>query len=78
MIMFTAFNSLQNSVSTIYDDYGYTNLGTLSLLFLYFVYGISTFFTPFFIRKWGYKTIMFVSALGYALYELAGLIIALW
>ena len=76
--MFTAFNSLQNSVSTIYDDYGYKNLGTASLLFLYFVFGVSTFFTPFIIRKWGYKTVMFVSSLGYALYELAGLIIALW
>ena len=27
MIMFTAFNSLQNIVSKIYNEYGYTNLG---------------------------------------------------
>lgn len=68
MIMFTAFNSLQNSVATIFNDYGYTNLGKASLLFLYFVFGISTFITPYFIRKWGYKKVMFISSLGYALY----------
>lgn len=27
MIMFTAFNSLQNIVSKIYGEYGYDNLG---------------------------------------------------
>ena len=78
MIMFTAFNSLQNSVSTIFDDYGLDNLGKVSLLFLYGVFGVATFFTPFIIRKFGYKKVMFVSSLGYALYSLAGLIIALW
>jgi hypothetical protein len=68
MIMFTAFNSLQNSVSTIYEEYGFHNLGKYSLLFLYGVFGVSTFFTPFLIRKFGYKVVMFVSCLGYALY----------
>ncbi len=78
MIMFTAFNSLQNSVSTIYDDYHLDNLGKISLIFLYAIFAASTFFTPFIIRKFGYKKTMFVSSLGYALYSLAGLIIALW
>ena len=53
-------------------------LGKVSLLLLYAVFGVSTFFTPFIIRKFGYKKVLFVSCLGYALYELAGLIIALW
>src|SRR4051812_21956802 len=78
MLMFTAFNSLQNTVSTVYEDEGFTNLGKVSLLFLYFVFGATTFFTPFVIRKFGYNIVMFVSSLGYALYSLAGLIIVLW
>jgi hypothetical protein len=68
MIMFTAFNSLQNIVSKVYKEYGYDSLGETSILFLYFVFGVSTFFTPFVIRKYGFKKVMFVSSLGYAVY----------
>lgn len=78
MIMFTAFNSLQNIVSKIYSDYGYDNLGTASVLLLYFVYGAFTFVAPFLIRNLGYKKSMFLSSLGYGIFEGAGLIIALW
>ena len=78
MILFTAFNSLQNTVAGIYDDEGFTNMGKISLLFLYFVFGINTFFTGFLIRKFGYNRVLFISGLGYALYELAGLVIAMW
>lgn len=78
MLMFTAFNSLQNTVSTVYDDQGLENLGKVSLLFLYAVFGVTTFFTAFFIRKFGYNIVLFISSLGYALYSLAGLIIVLW
>ena len=77
MIMFTAFNSLQNIVSKIYGEYGYDNLGETSVLVLYFVFGMCTFITPFFIRKFGYKKVMFFSSLGYAAYEGVGLIISL-
>jgi len=41
-------------------------------------FGISTFFTPYIIRTFGYKKVMFVSSLGYGIYEGAGLMIALW
>lgn len=78
MIMFTAFNSLQNIVSKIYEDYGYHNLGTTSLIVVYGVFGAFTFFAPFVIRLLGFKKSMFVSCIGYALYETAGLIIAFW
>jgi MFS family permease len=78
MIMFTAFNSLQNIVSKIYNDYGYTNLGTASVLLLYFVYGLFPFIASFIIRKLGYKKAMFFSSLGYAVFEGAGLVITLW
>jgi MFS family permease len=46
-------------------------------LLLYFVFGVCTFITPFFIRKFGYKKVMFISSLGYAIYEGMGLIIGL-
>jgi hypothetical protein len=78
MIMFTAFHSLQNIVAKIYDDFGYKNMGTASIILLYFVYGSFTFFAPFIIRTLGYKKSMFISSLGYGLFEAAGLIIALW
>ena len=68
LLMFTAFNSLQNTVSGIYDDNGFTNLGKVSLFMVYFVFGICTFFTSFLIRKFGYNKVLFVSSLGYALY----------
>ena len=77
MIMFTAFNSLQNIVSKLYGEYGYTNLGTASIILLYFVYGAFTFFAPFIIRTFGFKKSMFISSLGYGIFEGAGMIIAL-
>lgn len=78
MIMFTAFNSLQNIVSKKYEEYGYHNLGTASIILLYFVYGVFTFPAPFIIRMLGFKKSMFISSLGYGLFEAAGLVIALW
>lgn len=78
MLMFTAFNSLQNSVSVVYKNPGFESLGKVSLITLYGVFGICTFFTPFIIRKFGYKIVFLISALGYALYSLAGLIIVMW
>jgi hypothetical protein len=78
MLMFTAFNSLQNIVSKIYADYGYDDLGEISILLLYFVFGVCTFFTPYIIRTFGYKKVMFCSSLGYVVFEGAGLVIALW
>jgi hypothetical protein len=68
MLMFTAFNSLQNTVSGIYEDEGFTNLGKASLLVVYFVFGIFTFFTGFAIRKFGYNRVLFASSLGYVLF----------
>ena len=78
MLMFTAFNSLQNTVSGIYDNNGFTHLGKISLFVLYAVFGACTFFTGFLIRKFGYNKVLFVSSLGYVIYEVAGLVIAMW
>lgn len=77
MIMFTAYNSLQNIVSRLYGEYGYTNLGTASIILLYFVLGSFTFLSPFIIRTFGFKKSMLISSLGYTIFEGAGMIIAL-
>jgi MFS family permease len=78
LTMFIAFNSLQNTVSSVYKDYGYGNLGEVSVLVLYAFFGLTTFVTPYIIRTFGYKKVMFISSLGYATYEAAGLIITIW
>ena len=77
MIMLTAFNSLQNIVSKLYEDYHYHNLGQASIIAIYLALGICTFFTSYFIKKFGYKTVLTVSSLGYAMFDVTGLIIAL-
>jgi MFS family permease len=75
--MFTAFNSLQNIVSKLYEDYGYGSLGQAAVLCIYLSFATCTFFSSFVIKNYGYKKVMFVSSLGYAIFELAGLIIAM-
>lgn len=75
MIMFTSFNSLQNIVSKLYEEYHYNNMGQTAILFLYAAFGISTFFTSFIVKTLGYKKTLFFSSLGYAIFEATGLII---
>ena len=75
MIMFTSFNSLQNIVSKLYEDYNYNNMGQTAILFLYAAFGVATFFTSFIVKTLGYKKTLFFSSLGYAIFEATGLII---
>ena len=78
LLMFTSFNSLQNILSKVYNDYGYDRLGETSILLIYFCFGFGTLFTPFLIRKQGYRRVFFFSSLGYIVFEGAGLLITLW
>ena len=68
MIMFTSFNSLQNIVSKLYEEYGYNNMGQTAILFLYAAFGVSTFFTSFIVKSLGYKKTLFFSSLGYGIF----------
>jgi hypothetical protein len=68
MIMFTSFNSLQNMVSKLYEEYGYNNLGQSAILFIYLTFAICTVFTSFIIKNIGFKKAMFLSSLGYAIF----------
>jgi fucose permease len=68
MIMFTSFNSLQNIVSKLYDEYNFKNLGQTSLLFIYGAFGINVLFSSFIVKKLGYKKSMFFASLGYGVF----------
>ena len=68
MIMFTSFNSLQNIVSKLYDEYGYKNLGQTALLCIYGAFGINVLFSSFIVKKIGYKKAMFFASLGYGIF----------
>lgn len=68
MIMFTSYNSLQNIVSKLYEEYDYKNLGQTAVMFVYGAFGISVFFSSFIVKKLGYKKSMFFSSLGYGLF----------
>lgn len=76
MIIFTAFNSLQNMVAKLYEEYHYTNLGRTAVLVIYLTFALCTFFTSFVIKNFGYKKVMLVASLGYAVFEMTGLLIA--
>jgi hypothetical protein len=42
MLMFTAFNSLQNMIAEIYDGLGLKSLGQIALFSIYGAFGITT------------------------------------
>lgn len=73
--MFTSFNSLQNIVSKLYDEYDYQNLGQTALMFIYGTFGVGVFFSSFIVKKLGYKKAMFFSSLGYGVFEATGFLI---
>jgi len=62
-------------VSKLYEEYGYNNLGQSGILFIYLTFAICTVFTSFIIKNIGYKKAMFLSSLGYAIFEATGLLI---
>ena len=68
MIMFTSFNSLQNIVSKLYEEYKFYNLGQTAIIFLYFAFAIATISSSYIIKTIGYKKSMFISSLGYAIF----------
>ncbi len=68
MIMFTSYNSLQNIVSKLYEEYDYKNLGQTAVTFIYGSFGVTTLFSSFIVKSLGYKKSMFFSSLGYGVF----------
>ena len=75
MIMFTSFNSLQNIVSKLYDEYNFNNMGQTAIMCIYGTFGVTSLFSSFIVKKLGYKKSMFLSALAYSIFEATGLVI---
>ncbi len=75
MCMFTAFNSLQNMISGLYEGLGLGSLGLIALFCIYGAFGAATFLSSYIIEKLGYRKVMFFSSLGYAIFELTGLLV---
>lgn len=76
MLMFTSFNSLQNIVSKLYDEYHYDNLGQTAIMCIYGLFGVTSLFSSFIVKSLGYKKSMFFSALSYVIFEASGLVVA--
>jgi fucose permease len=66
--MFTAYNSLQNIVSKMYDEYHFTNMGQTAVMAVYASFALATIFSSFIVKKLGYKKSMFFASLGYAIF----------
>lgn len=75
MIMFTSFNSLQNIVAKLYEEYHFNNMGQTAIMCIYGTFGVTSLFSSFIVKKLGYKKSMFLSALAYLVFEATGLII---
>ena len=74
MLLFSAFNAAQNMVSQIYSQLGYSALGNVTLITLYVVFSIANLFVTKFLQYFSYQIALFLSCLGYALFQLAGVI----
>jgi len=68
MIMFTSYNSLQNIVSKLYDEYNFKNMGQTAVMAIYAAFGVTTLFSSFIVKKLGYKKAMFFASLGYGIF----------
>ena len=75
MLLFSAFGSAQNLVSTLYSNYN--NLGIYSLMLLYVVFAFASLFANEVISRFNYKPIFVISSLGYTSYIAAGILVSL-
>ncbi|KAL4446012.1 hypothetical protein ABPG74_011004 [Tetrahymena malaccensis] len=73
LLLFSAFNSAQNLVGSLYKSQNLGNLGLISLLVLYAIFAVSCLFANFFISRMQYKYIFIFSSLGYVSYTAAGI-----
>ncbi|KAL4460337.1 hypothetical protein ABPG74_000088 [Tetrahymena malaccensis] len=76
MVTFTAFNTCQNMVSSIYDKMGYDSLGNIALFAIYFAFGISNIFAPSIVRRVSYKLCLILGSLGFIPFMAIGVVIS--
>ena len=67
MMVFTAFMTCQNFASKVLSDYGFGDVGFISVAVLYVVFSICSFFSTAIVNKIGNaKLAMFIGALCYS------------
>eukprot|EP01017_Pseudomicrothorax_dubius_P017656 TRINITY_DN19835_c0_g1_i1.p1 TRINITY_DN19835_c0_g1~~TRINITY_DN19835_c0_g1_i1.p1 ORF type:complete len:236 (-),score=21.00 TRINITY_DN19835_c0_g1_i1:37-744(-) len=76
MILFTAYAGVQNYIASIYQQMGYSNLGTFSLFAVYFTFGIGSLLAKMVVNKLGFRKSMTVSASLYLMGIMASLIMS--
>ena len=76
LLMFTAFNSLQNMISSIYEQMGFGTLGLISVFCIYGTFGVGTFFSAYVIERMSYRKLMFLCSLGYFLFNMTGVYVS--
>jgi hypothetical protein len=72
MLMFTAYNSLQNMISSIYSR-NHGSLGQISVFCIYGSFGVSNLFAAYVLERISYRKLMFFCSLGYSLFNMTGL-----
>eukprot|EP01017_Pseudomicrothorax_dubius_P039759 TRINITY_DN613_c0_g1_i1.p1 TRINITY_DN613_c0_g1~~TRINITY_DN613_c0_g1_i1.p1 ORF type:complete len:256 (+),score=33.78 TRINITY_DN613_c0_g1_i1:115-882(+) len=73
LIMFTAFNSIQNLVSEIYEQSGYDNLGRICLFTFNTAFCIGSFATARIVKRLGLSPSIFFATLPYLLASVSGI-----
>lgn len=76
MLMFTAYNSLQNMISSLYEQEGYHSLGQIALFGIYTAASLGHFLASYIIQRIGYKKLMFLCSVMYMLFEATGLLVS--
>lgn len=66
LLIFSPYTTTQGYMTTIYNVYGYLILGVI-----YFIFGISNFFSPFFVQFLGTKLVLVISSFSYAIFVLS-------
>jgi len=68
VMVFAPFNGFQNVLHELLKEYGYTNLGLLSLAVFYISLGLGSFVTPQHCNKYDYKYTFFAALLPMGLF----------
>ena len=76
MLMFVAYNSLQNMIASLYEQEGYHSLGHMALFGIYLAASIGHFVAHYIMQRVSYKKLMFFCSVLYVIFEMTGLLVA--
>ena len=73
VLLFTAFDSAENMISSIYDDMKKQGLGQTSLAVVYVVLAVNNLFVTSIYKRISFKTGLFFASFGYVLFLGSGI-----